>query len=45
MTVTAAAVDAAHLIDRLERLARVDLDTVWTVALVGAGVATVALSV
>ena len=30
---------------RLERLARVDLDTVWAVALVGAGVATVALSV
>jgi hypothetical protein len=29
---------------RLERLARVDLDTVWAVALVGAGVATVALS-
>ncbi|MEV4516148.1 hypothetical protein AB0K00_45200 [Dactylosporangium sp. NPDC049525] len=29
---------------RLERLARVDLDTVWAVALVGAGVATIALS-
>ena len=29
---------------RLERLARVNLDTVWAVALVGAGVATVALS-
>ncbi|UWZ60201.1 hypothetical protein Daura_49465 [Dactylosporangium aurantiacum] len=30
---------------RLSRLARVDLDTVWAVALVGAGVATVAMSV
>jgi hypothetical protein len=29
---------------RLERPARVDLDTVWAVALVGAGIATVALS-